>query len=52
MKNISKDLCIISNWACLWKMPMLFSQENASLQSHPVLTLDDSPVIKTTHNKP
>ena len=60
-ENLSNDLCIISNWAYQWKMSfnpdiskqareVIFSRKT-SIQSHPVLTFDNSPVIKTTHHK-
>ena len=60
-ENLSNDLCIISNWAYQWKMSfnpdrskqaqeVIFSRKT-SIQSHPVLTFDNSPVIKTTHPK-
>ena len=60
-QNLSNDLCIISNWANQWKMSfnpdrskqaqeVIFSRKR-SIQPHPVLTFDNSPVIKTTHQK-
>ena len=60
-QNLSNDLCIISNWAYQWKMSfnpdrskqaqeVIFSRKR-SIQPHPVLTFDNSPVIKTTHQK-
>ena len=60
-QNLSNDLCIISNWAYQWKMSfnpdrskqaqeVIFSRKT-SIQPHPVLTFDNSPVIKTTHQK-
>ena len=60
-ENLSNDLFIISNWAYEWKMSfnpdrskqaeeVIFSRKT-SIQSHPVLTFDNSPVIKTTHHK-
>ena len=59
-ENLSNDLFIISNWAYQWKMSfnpdrskqaeVIFSRKT-SIQSHPVLTFDNSPVIKTTHHK-
>ena len=60
-QNLSNDLCIISNWAYQWKMSfnpdrskqakeVIFSRKT-SIQSHPVLTFDKSPVIKTTHHR-
>ena len=59
--NLSNDLCFISNWAYQWKMcfnldrskqaqEVIFSRKT-SIQSHPVLTFDNSPVTKTTHHK-
>ena len=55
-ENLSNDLCIISNWAYQWKMScnpdrskqaqeVIFSRKT-SIQSHPVLTFDNSPVTK------
>ena len=60
-QNLSNDLCVISNWAYQWKMSfnldrskqaqeVIFSRKT-SIQSHPVLTFDNSPVTKTTHHK-
>ena len=60
-ENLSNDLFIITNWAYLWKMSFnpdrpkqaeetIFSRKT-SIQKHPVLTFDYSPVIKTTHHK-
>ena len=60
-QNLSNDLCVISNWAYQWKMyfnldrskqaqEVIFSRKT-SIQSHPVLTFDNSPVTKTTHHK-
>ena len=60
-ENLSNDLCIISNWAYQWKMSfnpdrskqaqeVIFSRKT-SIQSHPALTFDNSPVIKTMHHK-
>ena len=59
-KNLS-NLCIISNGLTSGKglltriypnkLKKLFFQEKTSIQSHPVLTFDSSPVIKTTHHK-
>ena len=60
-QNLSNDLCIISNWAYQWKMSfnpdrskqaqeVIFSRKRL-IQPHPVLTFDNSPVIKTTHQK-
>ena len=53
-ENLCNDLCIISNWAYQWKMSfnpdrskqaqeIIFSRKT-SIQSHPVLTFDNSPV--------
>ena len=60
-QNLSNNLCIISNWAYQWKMSfnpdrskqaqeVIFSRKRL-IQPHPVLTFDNSPVIKTTHQK-
>ena len=60
-ENESNDLCVISNWAYQRKMSfnldrskptqqIIFSRKT-SIQSHPVLTSDNSPVIKITHHK-
>ena len=60
-ENLRNDLSIISNWAYQWKMyfnpdrskqaqEVIFSRKT-SIQSHPVLTFDSSPVIKTMHYK-
>ena len=60
-QNLSNDLCVISNWAYQWKMSfkpdrskqaqeVIFSRKTL-IQSHPVLTFDNSPVTKTTHHK-
>ena len=60
-QNLSNDLCVISNWAYQWKLSfnpdrskqaqeVIFSRKT-SIQSHPVLTFDSSPVTKTTHHK-
>ena len=60
-ENLSNDLCIINNWSYQWKMSFnpdrskqaqefIFSRKT-SIQSHPVLTFDNSLVIKTTHHK-
>ena len=60
-QNLSNDLCIISNWAYQWKMSfnpdrskqaqeVIFSRKRL-IQPHPVLTFDNSPVIKTRHQK-
>ena len=59
-ESLSNDLFIISNWAYQWKMSfnpdrskqaeVIFSRKT-SIQSHPVLIFDNSPVIKTTHHK-
>ena len=60
-QNLRNDLCITSNWTWQWKMPfnpdrskqaqeVIFSRKT-SIQSHPVLTFDNCPVIKTTHHK-
>ena len=60
-QNLSNDLCVISNWAYEWKMSfnpdrskqaqeVIFSRKTL-IQSHPVLTFDNSPVTKTTHYK-
>ena len=54
-------ICVITNWAYQWKMAfnpdrskqaqeVIFSRKT-SIQSHPVLTFDNSPVTKTTHHK-
>ena len=54
-QNLSNDLCVISNWAYQWKMSfnpdrskqaqdVIFSRKT-SIQSHPVSTFDNSPVI-------
>ena len=59
-QNLSNDLCVISNCAYQWKMSfnldrskqaqeVIFSRKT-SIQSHPVLTFDNSPVTKTTEN--
>ena len=59
-ENLSNDLFIISNWSYQWKMvfnpdrskqaeEVIFSRKT-SIQLHPVLTFDNSPVIKTTHH--
>ena len=59
--NLSNDLCIISNWAYQWEVSfnpdrskqaqeVIFSRKT-SIQPHPVLTFDNSPVTKTTHHK-
>ena len=60
-QNLSNDLCIISNWAYQCKMSfnpdrsrqvqeVIFSRKT-SIQLHPILTFDNSPVIKITHHK-
>ena len=60
-ENLRNDLSIISNWAYQWKMyfnpdrskqaqEVIFSRKT-SIQSHPVLNFDSSPVIKTVHYK-
>ena len=60
-QNLSNDLCVISNWAYQLKMSfntdrykqaqeVIFSRKT-SIQSHPVLSFDNSPVTKTTHHK-
>ena len=60
-QNLSNDLCVISNWAYQWKMcfnpdrskqpqEVIFSRKT-SIQSHPILTFDNSPVTKSTHHK-
>ena len=54
-QNLSNDLCVISNWAYQLKMSfnpdrskqaqeVIFSRKT-SIQSHPVLTFDNNPVI-------
>ena len=54
-QNLSNNLCIKSNWTYQWKMSfnldkskqaqkVIFSRKT-SIQSHPVLTFDNSPVI-------
>ena len=60
-ENLSHDLFIISNWAYQWKIAfkpdrskqaeeVAFSRKT-SIQVHPVLTFDNSPVMKTTHHE-
>ena len=60
-ENLRNVLCIISNFAYQWKrsfspdrskqaQDFIYSRK-ISIQSHPVLTFDSSPVIKTTHYK-
>ena len=60
-ENLSHDLFIISNWAYQWKISfkpdrskqaeeVAFSRKT-SIQVHPVLTFDNSPVMKTTHHE-
>ena len=52
---------VLSNWAYQWKtssnpgrskkaQEFIFSRKTL-IQSHPVLTFDNSPVIKTMHHK-
>ena len=60
-ENLSNHLFIISKWDYQWKMSfspdrtkqaeeVIFSRKT-SIQSQPVLTFNNSPVIKTTHHK-
>ena len=58
---LSNDVCVISNWTYQWKMSFNLDRSKqaqevnfsrkTSIQSHPVLTFDNSPVTKTTHHK-
>ena len=45
--NLSNDLSIIRKWVHV----VIFSRKK-SIQSHLVLTFDNSPVMKNTHHKP
>ena len=60
-ENLNNDLCIIRKWAYQWEMSfypdrskqaleVIFSIKT-SIQLHPVLTFDNIPVLKTTHQK-
>ena len=60
-ENLSNDLCIIITCTYQWKMSfnsdrseqaqeVIFSRK-ASIQSHLVLTFDNSLILKTTHHK-
>ena len=49
-ENLGNDLCIINNWAYKWKRSF-YPDRSKEAQSHPILTSNNSPAIKTTHHK-